>query len=320
MVITASNAYLRYIYESNANSFGKGTPPTPNKLFGTNQSMSGIDFSQGQTAFAELYSQEISGFYYTTETGSMSVEYQLSNPWVFGWIGGAASRGSPQSGLTPWTWKSETKTIPTGSIEIGTSFDGSNAHKKFGRGVITESFAMKSSIDEPVTVSQGLRWGVETSAESAIPTTIATNIEEQPYTFVHAGITGATNLLTQIQSWDLNLNINAVLLRQMGTSKAVDAYRRLFEITGKVNMSFDNKTAYDKVKARTIDSTNNLVITINNGKSGSNEREIQVTLSGVGFSRHGIPTIAPGEPIFQEFDFQARKMTIVAKDSASTLP
>ena len=58
-------------------------------------------------------------------------------------------------------------------------------------------------------------------------------------------------------------------------------------------------------------------IIITDGQSGDDERSLDLTFGGVGLSRHGNPSIQPGEPIFQEFDFQCRTILATGIDSTA---
>jgi len=290
-------------------------------VFGKEQKANGLEFSNNQIPLGQLYSPEIECFVYGRNEGKVSMEYVLSNPWIL-----TSVLDDPiTTGLGPYThtWSSDPDTnssirdIKSLSLEIG--FEGTSGNVvRTITGVVSPSLALRMSLNEPIRVTQELIWGQD-SVDTSLDNSIASETKFTPYTFVNASIElpSSTEVAT-IQDFDLNLNTNAELLYELGDANSVDAYRKILEMTGKINLTVLNKTNIARVLAR--EELASMKVTITNGLTGTNEKSIVMTFAGVGLSLHSNSGIEPGELVLENVDFQCRSVSIVATNNTTTQP
>jgi len=316
MVRSGASTYIAIGWES---TFGGGASNV--QLFGKDQKLNGVEYSNNQQALPQLYTPEIKDFLYGRNSGSCSVEYVLSNPFQFTSILHEPISEVLASGITTRTWDSDPannsniRKIKSMHLEVGSILKDANLVRN-AKGVLTQSLNIKTGIDQPVQVTQQLIWGIEDAIGTTLKSSIPTDSGFTPFNFVEATVElpNAT-VITTIQDLDLTFNINSELLYGLGAANSVDGYRKLFEVTGKVNLAFQNKNHLDQVRNRVELAT--MEITLTNGLSGTALRSIVILMTGVGLSRHGVPTTAPTEVMYQEFDFQARNITVVSKDATA---
>ena len=325
---SASSSYVEYGYEA-SNSFGGGFAGNGIQ-FGKEVKVSGLEFKNNQMALGQLYSPEIDSFAYGKSEGKCSIDYVVSNPWFFQSVLGtavsAAAANPTVSGLRQHTWNSSPSVDATmrdiHSMALRVGFKTNTEYKRQAVGVVCPSLNLKMALNETVKASQELVWGEETKSGFANPSgvSLAGGI---PYTFVHASITnpltGAT--LATLQSFDLNLNSNAELIYQMGTSDSVDTFRKILEMTGKAQIVLKSSAFLDSVLGRS-ETTNNLVVTISNGAASSSNttRNIVMTFTGCSFSINSVSGMEPGELLLEDVDFQCKHVTIIAKNAQNSLP
>lgn len=249
------------------------------------------------------------------------MEYVLANPWIL-----TSVLDDPvTTGAGPFvhTWDSDPsinssiRDIKSLSLQIGIEATLGNVVRTI-TGVVSPSLALRMSLGEPIRVTQELIWGQD-SIGTTLDTSIASETDFTPYVFANASIElpSGTPIAT-IQDFDLNLNTNAELLYELGDTDSVDAYRKILEMTGKVNLTVLDKTNIDRVIARTELAT--MKVTITNGLSGNDLKNIIMTFTGVGLSLHSNSGIEPGELILENVDFQCRSVNIVANNNTATQP
>jgi len=318
---SASSSYVEYGYE-NA-TFGSGFVGNVIQ-FGKEVKVTGLEFKNNQMALGQLYSPEIESFAYGKNEGKCSVDYVVSNPWFFESILGEAPNPTSAGGLYTYTWDSSPSTNATmrdiNSMALRIGFKTNTEFKRTAVGVVCPSLSLKMALNETVKATQELVWGEEAKAGFSTPSgvSMAGGI---PYTFVHAQITSPLtgNTLASVQSFDLNINSNAELIYEMGNKLSVDAYRKILELTGKVSLVLYDATLLESVYGR-AEAANNLVVTLSNGLSGSALRSIVMTFTGCSFSSHDSAGVEPGELLLENLDFQCKHVTVVAKNTTSSIP
>ena len=302
-------------------------------LFGFDQKMSGLEWMNNQSALPQLYTPEFEAFLYGVDAGTVSLEYTMGNSY---WLTAILNNPVTETGTGPYTrtWSSDpdatgttalnnTRIPKTQELEIGFALientTTSNPEVRNAKGVVTQSINLKTSIDNPVVLNETLIWGIE-STGTTLSSSIPNNSDFSPMNFVNSRIqldySGGLETLVKIQDVEYTFARNSELLREINTSAAVDAYTKTVEMTGKVTLAFDNADAYDAVTGRAELASMELLIT--NGQYGTDERSLTLTFSGVGLSKLSLPDIQPGEPIFQEFEFQCRTISAVAVDNTAT--
>lgn len=318
MARTASSSYVQYGYES---TFGVVSTTFP-LVFGKEQKASGLEFINNQIPLGQLNSPEIECFVYGRNEGKVSMEFVLSNPWILTSVfGDPVEGGSDPEFTNTWnsdpTINSDIRDIKSLSLEVG--FEGllGNVVRTI-TGVVSPSLAFRMTLNEPIRMTQELIWGQD-SVGTTLDTSTASEQDFTPYTFVNASVElpDGTPVAT-IQDFDLNLNSNAELLYALGDANSVDAYRKILEMTGKINLTVLDKTNIERVFARKELAT--MKVTITNDLTGEDKKEIVMTFTGVGLSLHSNSGIEPGELVLENVDFQCRSVTVVATNNTENQP
>ncbi len=330
MVRTGAHSYLKYGEES---TYGGGATAT--RPFGLQQSINSLTFKNNQIALTQLNDIEVQSFAYGKNEGTGSVDFVLSSPWIFDAIlGGVDTTGSGSDYQHIWNSdSSQLSADNTGiaspkSFDIGVGFDTKTSTDvvRHLKGSVFNSLNIKSSINETVTGSMDFLYGTVDTIATSVGSPIADGVNF-PYTFAHAYLqipndtTGhpsrTQNLIAEVQDFDISFTSNTELLYEQGSANAVGAFRKLFEITGKFNASFIDKTQLQRVFDRTELATFTAVFT--NGLTGNNEKTITLEFAGVGLSEHSL-SIVPNEPVFEDLTFQMRNVKVTANNSVATVP
>ncbi len=321
MVRTGAHGTLKYGEES---SFGGGATAT--RPFGLQQAINSLSFKNNQIVLTQLNNIEVDSYAYGKNEGSGSIDFVLSSPWVFDAIlGGVDTSGSSSNYSHIWDSNSGNLTADnTGiaspksfDIEVGFDTKTSTDVVRHLKGTLFSSLNLKSSIGETVTGALDFIYGKVDTITTSIGSPIADGVDF-PYTFSHASIElldGTT--IAEVQDFDISFTSNTELLYEQGSANAVGGFRKLFEMTGKFNASFIDKTQLQRVFDRTELAT--LTVEFTNGLSGTSEKAIKVEFAGVGLSEHSL-SIVPNEPVFEDLTFQMRNVKVTANNSVATVP
>ncbi len=321
MVRTGAHGTLKYGEES---SFGGGATAT--RPFGLQQAINSLSFKNNQIVLTQLNNIEVDSYAYGKNEGSGSIDFVLSSPWVFDAIlGGVDTSGSSSNYSHIWDSNSGNLTADnTGiaspksfDIEVGFDTKTSTDVVRHLKGTLFSSLNIKSSIGETVTGALDFIYGKVDTITTSIGSPIADGVDF-PYTFSHASIElldGTT--IAEVQDFDISFTSNTELLYEQGSANAVGGFRKLFEMTGKFNASFIDKTQLQRVFDRTELAT--LTVEFTNGLSGTSEKAIKVEFAGVGLSEHSL-SIVPNEPVFEDLTFQMRNVKVTANNSVATVP
>jgi hypothetical protein len=330
MVRTGAHGTLKYGEES---SFGGGATAT--RPFGLQQAINSLSFKNNQIALTQLNNIEVASYAYGKNEGSGSVDFVLSSPWVFDAIlGGVDTSGSSSDFNHIWDSGSGNLTADnTGiaspksfDIEVGFDTKTSTDVVRHLKGTLFSSLNIKSSIGETVTGALDFIYGITDTITTSIGSPIADGVDF-PYTFSHALLqipnsttnhpNRSANLIAEVQDFDISFTSNTELLYEQGSANAVGGFRKLFEMTGKFNASFIDKTQLQRVFDRTELAT--LTVQFTNGLTGTSEKTILVEFAGVGLSEHSL-SIVPNEPVFEDLTFQMRNVKVTASNSVATVP
>lgn len=319
---SGSSAYVSFGMESTFQ-----TAVSRTKLFGKKQEVSGLEYSNGAEALPQLYSREMNEFLYGRNHGQMSVDYILSNPFIFNWVFGTPTTGAPVASLYTHTWDSSAsalKNCPSGTLEFWT--DGKSAGvDRVALGAICTSLNIKTAVEQPVSVTQSIEWGKENTS-SATMGTPPTETVFKPYSFANVCIKlpSSGSVIASVQEVSLNIETGCKLVYGVGCStdgtsaNATDAYAGVFNFTGKLTGIIKDKTNFDSVVART--DLVDLEINITNGISGgsSTERSIKITIAGIALPKHTFDKIAAGELITESLDYIGKNCIVVAKNASAS--
>ena len=320
MVRTGSHAFIHYGKEG---TFNGGALET--RAFGLEQKMNSLTFKNNQIALSQLNSIEVASFAYGKNEGSGSVDFVLSNPWVFDTLLGAVDKTGSTNDWT-YIWDSDAGNLTadnTGiktpdSFDIEVAFDAKSSLTDVKRnlhGSVFNQLNIKSSIGETVKGTLDFLYGKSDTITTSVSGSPIGDGIDFPYTFAHASIELLDGTpIAEVQDFDITFAANTELLYAQGDPNAVGAFRKLFEMTGKFNASFLDKTQLQRVIDRTELAT--FTVEFTNGLSSTSEKTIKLEFTGVSLSEHGL-SIAPNEPIFEDLTFQMRNVKVTANNSVT---
>ena len=331
MVRTSAYGYLNYGVESTFQS----EAGTKNRVFGLEQKISGLQFTNNRINLGQLNTPELQSFAFGKNEGKMSVEYILSNPWFFDAIITPYTKtaGTPNS----FYWTTDAtgsggviRTVPSISMDIGFQAEASSGLNmtRTPLGAIVNQIAIKTSMNETVKCTADILWGLEkgntgnlwaTSGNSY--GTAKTDDINFPYTFVHGSFTSSnygSGAVAQVQSVDLTINNNVELLWGIGSANAVSAVRKTLDVTGSFNVAVtDDSWLYAAMQRSEL---TNFVLTFDNGLASNSQRKIVISGTGMAIADHSVDLPVPIDAVYQDVNFQIRKLNITAYNSQSGSP
>lgn len=305
------------------------------RVWGLEQKVDSWSLTNNKIPIWEFNSLLPSTYAYGTTRGSLGVSWVLSNPLFLDTIFDNVAHG----GATPFThtYSISSKLIKSFSAELGVELGTTDSVRTL-KGCIVNSINMRSTIGDVVRCSADISYANEaqtTTVDSSVPTD--SSDWSFPYTFANGALTiaphaGSTEVAVgELQSIDLTFNQNPELLWGHNSTVAVGAYRKQFEITGRLNASFTDSDSADAFLTRLYAQTgldsntvqretpatgNGITLTFSNGLTSSSMRKIEIKLSGIAIDSVDLEGFSPNEPIFQNIPFQARVITsVIASDN-----
>jgi len=323
MAITGSNAYVQYGYES---TYGGGATRT--KLFGCEQKLTGLTYKNNQIPIKELYTTEIKAFAYGKVEGAATLEWILSNPWFFNFIFSTPETVTGTPNTHQWSsdpdWvgsgaydNTGIRNYTTAQLEIG--LDMSTNEVRNAKGVISPSFTMRTTVNDTVKISMPLIWSIEDALGTTLDSTVAADDIGFPYTFVHATLEIPNGtVIAELQDFEITFAPDGEQIWGIGSKNATaTSGKKVINITGRFKNAKVNSAALALVVARLEVAT--LEITLTNGLTGANKKEILILGTGVGVSEN-TADIAPGEIIFENLIWQIKSVLITASNNIASPP
>lgn len=301
---TGAFAYLRYGWESTF----KGGATTRDKAFGRGQRITNITRRENPELIFELGERPALASVFKQFDGSLSLEWILASPWFFKGLMGSVST----TGTGPYTHTySKTKLPQTMEVEVGVSASGANVVRNF-KGVVFSSATLTAAQSEVVRVRAEMVYADETvTTPTSVPGAIVDSFV--PFAFQHATLelpTGTT--LGEVQSFELTINNNALLVYGLGDPKAVSGIWQAFEATGRLTITLKNATFLNYLRSEV--STAKLTI------STATDNKIEINMSGLVFGEHSV-SIEPNALIVEDLPIAVRDITsIVAVNNTGTHP
>jgi hypothetical protein len=324
MVRTGSSAYVKYEFEDD----GYGalvSGQSPNKKFGLQDRLSSLTLTNNRFNLAALNQNTIHKFAYGQQQGTASMGFTLSNPWIFGAIIGVPT----SAGSSPYTHtydgsatSTTIKTPRTIQMEIG--IDQSTDIVRRLKGGLVNNLSISAAVGGLVECTADITFGQESTPSTSLsPPTLPA--QEFPYTFAHAELKFGGSTVAQCQDVNLSLAQNSELLYGLNSHGAVDSFRRVLDITGSFRASWLNKTLLEKLLAQVkADSNTTYQETVGGSPEftltfqESTNQKIVITLAGLSISDQAISGIEPVEPVFEEINWQAKTISVVATNTTAT--
>jgi hypothetical protein len=323
MVRTGAHVYVKYGWEGDTYGVldATGSGQVSDKKFGLQDKMSSLTLTNNKVNLAKLNQNTVDKFAYGQQQGSTSMSFTLSNPWVFGTILGTPTK----AGTTPFTYtypqtSGLPKTARTIQIEVG--YDGLAADiVRTLKGGVVGSLSISASVGGLVDCSTDITYGIESAPSPNLTAAPTKPSEEFPYTFAHAELYFAGSLVAQCQDVSISLAQNAELLYGLGNHQAAAAYKRVLDITGSFKASWLNQTLLDDLLAQIASTPQE---TVGGGATEfrltfekSSAEKIIITLTGLAINDHGVSGLEPVEPVFEDINWTAKTISVVATSAAT---
>jgi hypothetical protein len=322
MVRTGAHAYVKYGFET---GYGVVASNTVNKRFGLQDKMTGFTLTNNKVNLAKLNQNTIDRFAYGQQQGTASVGFTLSNPWLFGMV---LSPPVSSTGSSPYThtWQNSTLLPEARTIQMEVGVDSSPNMVRTLKGGIVGAVSISTSVGGLVECTTDITYGQETAPSTPLlaPTLPS---QESPYTFAHAELYFGGIVVAQCQDVSLSLAQNAELLYGLNSHAAVEAYKRVLDITGSFKAAWQDKVLLEHLldqlladgTGETIGAGSNaeLEFKLTFTKSATNEM-ITINCYGLTINDLGISGLEPVEVLFSDVSFTAKTVKVVAKSTMAT--
>ena len=341
MVRTGASSYVRYDWED---TFGTSAfNDSTHKAFGLNAKLGSWTLGHSPKELPRLNQVEVAQYAFGQQTGSLSVDFVLSNPWIFRALYGAQT--TTGSGPYVHTWGttgdvSGAKTVTPFSVEIGFASQDENIVRQ-ATGCILNSLSIGASIDGTIDCSADIAYGNESDNGTTYHASPPNDDVNFPYTFAHgelrwygddAADTDANgSVVAELQSANVTFGQNPALLYTVGSNKAVATYRRVFDITGNFQASWVNNKKLlqildqiekpltkSYIREGVAGSNVDAILTFDNGGTGTAKKSITIKLSGVRPDSIAIDGIIPVEPVFETINWRAKTASVIADNNIAT--
>ena len=346
MVRTGGSSYVRYDWED---TFGTAAfNNSTHKAFGLNARLGSWTLGHSPKDLPRLNQVEVAQYAYGQQNGSLSVDFVLSNPWLFKALYGASGAPSESGGSYTHTWGttgdvSGAKTITPFSVEIG--FAGEDANiVRTATGCILNSLSIGTAIDDTVNCSADISYGNESDNGTTYHATPPNDDINFPYTFAHgelrwygddaADTDAAGSVIAELQTANITFAQNPALLYSIGSNRAVSSFRRVFDITGNFQASWVNNkkllqlldqieggnTQKEFIRQNQADQATivDAILTFTNGGTGTAKKSLTIKLSGVRPDSISIDGIVPVEPVFETINWRAKTASVIADNNIAT--
>jgi hypothetical protein len=326
-IYTGGSAAVTYGYEA-AGSYGT-TPSAMTNIFGLNQKVTGFSLSNTRLNLNKLGQVEPTKFAYGQQQGSLSVGFVFDDSdshKIFESLYGADASPSSSPFVYPATLAqggtAPSVTSLTTQVQLQT---GSDKMVRTLNGCVVNSLSISTSIGETVNGSVDMTFGREDTAAVATSSSTITQQDDSsydqagtPYTFAHGELkaSNGTSLQTvaEIQECDVTFSQNSELLYKVGQNYATEAYRRVFDVTGRFRTAWKNSDLIQYVidQVRTgqelLDTSGvGVELTFTNGS-----KSLKIEMDDISIADHNVSGIEPVEPVFEEINWQCKASRVTA--------
>jgi hypothetical protein len=315
-----------YGYET---TFGTEASTLTN-IFGLQQKVTGFSLSNTRLNLTKLGQVEPTKFAYGQQQGSLSIGFVFDNgdshkifESLYGASTGSGTTGSPYLYPASLGQGNVTPTIKSLTTQVSVQ-TGANTLVRKLKGCVVNSLGLSTSIGEPLNGSIDMTFGKEDNAtvsnsSASITQQDAVTVDQgvTPYTFAHGDLKvsngTAPQSVAEIQDVDITFGQNSELLYGLNSNTAVDAFRRVFDVTGRFKTSWKDSSliqyVIDQVRSgqELLDTTSGVGVelTFTNGT-----KSIKLELDDLSIADHSVSGIEPVEPIFEEVNWQVKTSRI----------
>ena len=325
---TGASAILKYGYES---SYAVDSP-TCDKKFGLNDSVTSWSLTTNRIDLASLNQVEYADYAYGQQQGSLSVGFTMSNPWIFRSVFGAptVSTNTFTYGTASGGEYRAAKDLAGNTVAVQIGVDGSDVDVvRTCQGGVVNSLGLSTSIGNTVQGSIDMTYGKEVASSQTLVAAPTKPTNEFPYTFAHGELiikgdgTAGNGVIQQLQDVDITFAQNSNLLYQVGQNAAKDAYRQIFDVTGRFRAAHLGKDFHDHMIAQlaggsyseTVGGTVEFKLSF---VQTAGTKEIVIKGTGLSPTDYSISGIVPVEPIFEDITWRIKSCQVVAEDASTT--
>jgi hypothetical protein len=329
VVYTGGSASVVYGYEG-ASTYGTAASSLTN-IFGLEQKVTSFSLSNTRINLAKLGQVEPTKFAYGQQTGSLSVGFVFDDGdshKVFESLYGTPS-GTLGTSVDPFLYPvtlaqgGVSPTIKSLTTQVSLQTGVSTKLVRTLKGCVVNSLGLSTSIGEPLRGSVDMTFGKEDNATVSTSGEITQQDDgtfdqgTTPYTFAHGDLkvsNGTTpQSVAEIQDVDITFAQNSELLYALNQNSAVDAYRRVFDITGRFKTAWKDASLIQYVinQVRSgqelLDTTSGVGVELvfTNGT-----KSIKLELDDLSIADHNVTGIEPVEPVFEEVNWQIKSSRI----------
>jgi hypothetical protein len=302
-------------------------------IFGLQQNVTGFSLSNTRLILNKLGQVEPTRFAYGQQQGSLSIGFIFDDGdshKIFESLYGedASPTSSPfvypatlaQGGTAP------SVTSLTTQVQLQT---GSDKMVRTLNGCVVNSLSISTSIGETVNGSVDMTFGREDTAAVATSSSSITQQDNAsydqagtPYTFAH-GLLKASNgtslqEVAEIQECDVTFSQNSELLYKVGQNYATEAYRRVFDVTGRFRTAWKNSDLIQYVIDQVRGNGQELLDTSGVGVEltfTSGSKSIKIEMDDISIADHNVSGIEPVEPVFEEINWQCKASRVTVDTS-----
>ena len=326
VVYTGGSSSLMYGYET---TFGTAASAITN-IFGLQQKVSSLTLGNSRIDLNKLGQVEPTKFAYGQQQGACSVGFVIDNgdshkifESLYGAPAGSGTSVSPYLYPTALGQGNVSPTVKSLTTQVSLQ-TGADTLVRTLKGCVVNSIGLSTSIGETLNATIDMTFGKEDSA--AVATSSSTITQQDagtvdqaatPYTFAHGELKvsngTAPQTVAEIQDVDITFAQNSELLYGLNSNSAIDAFRRVFEITGKFRTAWKDSSLIQYVidQIRTgqelLDTTSGVGVelTFTNGT-----KSIKIELDDLSVPDHSVSGIEPVEPVFEEINWKIKSSRI----------
>ncbi len=255
--------------------------------------------------------------------GAISVEFDLSNPWFFRGVLGAAPT-TAGGGPYTHTW-AESDTVVSMTLENNISNEDKSVAALLGCKVAT--CVITAAVGELVKVRLDMIY----SGESHDNTTAAIVAESfELFTFAHGTLelpNGTT--IAQIQNAELTISNNLEMVYGLGDRTGQNLSPKQRTYTARVSLPFEDEETFlenmtygqasGPVTTTSITETATMELTFTNGLTGINLRNVILLFTGVQLDEHNLPQ-DPTAIFIEDVSLVMRSLALTSVNNTSAAP
>lgn len=268
---------------------GDGTADSVNKTFGGSQSLTQFEGSNNAVDVFSPNSREVSQIIEQHFEGSVSIDFQMTNPWwIQAVLSAADSPTSLASGAYEYTFDGTTPlpmVIHAGYEDRATASSTGPGYKVLS-GVVCASASISISVQGVVEVSLNCAYANEKWSQESLDT--QPPLEYDVLHYGEAGIDLDGSALSLVQDVSLDIENNTEMIYEVGTRLGVTySPKGLTPSIDYTQIRQDNTETEDLYGSQgagsvqsTVDSDSPLTVTTDNGKTGNNANATTFSLEG----------------------------------------